>query len=174
MPKLDCNKIAPKLYQGAYPVVPIAPLGFQVLVLCAKELQYRPDELGLLTLKCALQDDGSPMTQREWLHAVRMADAIAELISRGNRVLVTCAQGRNRSGLVNALVLYRMTSLSGQQCLYRVRLGRPGSLTNEYFCDALRRLPRHRREHRDAVNGSAEKPRRPAELLWFPAIDHTD
>jgi protein-tyrosine phosphatase len=139
--EIDATRITHKLYQGSYPIQPIRPCGFHVLVLCAKELQQRADEGGLTTVCCPLNDDGSPMTQREWLRAVRMAEYVGTLLLRHARVLVTCAQGRNRSGLVNALVLYRLTSLSGPECIEHIRKLRPGSLTNDDFVDALRTLP---------------------------------
>jgi len=66
---LDITHMAPKLYQGSYPRVPIAPIGFKVLVLCAVELQERAAEAGLLTLHCPLTDTGERMSEQDWAMA---------------------------------------------------------------------------------------------------------
>ena len=110
---LDITHMAPKLYQGSYPRVPIAPVGFKVLVLCAVELQQRPAEPELLTLHCPLTDTGERMSEQEWALTIRVSGKVARHVADGQRTLVSCAQGRNRSGLITALVLYRLTDMNG-------------------------------------------------------------
>lgn len=138
---LDATKLGPKLYQGSYPRDVIRRRGIDVLVLCAEELQHRAEEPGLIVLRCPLRDDGSAFTQREWNRAVRTSDAVVDLLLRRKRVLVTCAQGRNRSGLVSGIVLYRLTTLSGEQIVRYIQDRRPGALTNDDFAAALFSLP---------------------------------
>ena len=164
---LDATRLAPKLYQGSYPWEPIKPRSFDVLVLCAMELQQRPDELGLRTLRCPLNDDGTPMTRREWHNAVRTADEVVQLLLRGARVLITCAQGRNRSGLVAGIVLYRTSGLSGAECVRHIQQRRPGALTNEHFVAALSNLPRReRRQLSEPPRHALHRIGAPHEYIW--------
>lgn len=155
---LDASKLGPKLYQGSYPREGIRQHGFDVLVLCAEELQLREAEPGLRVIHCPLND--SPYVQfgqREWNRAWRAAEQVTDLLLRGARVLVTCAQGRNRSGLVSALVLYRITAMNGVECVHHIRQLRADALTNHQFVAALRQLPRKTRtepihRHRRALH----------------------
>lgn len=147
---LDATKLAPKLYQGSYPRDAVRRLGFDALVLCAEELQRRTDEPGLITIRCPLRDDGSEFTLRDWNRALGAANQIVDLLLRRRRVLITCAQGRNRSGLVSGITLYRLTDLSGEQVVRHIQKLRPGALTNDDFAAALFALPpKFHREFRD-------------------------
>jgi len=150
---LDVTRLAARLYQGSYPRTPIRPCGFQVLVLCAKELQQRAPEAGLRVLHCPLDDRADVSFSRsEWLRANRVAEEVVDLLGRGARILTTCAEGRNRSGLVNGLVLYRISALNGAECVEHIRQRRAGALTNEQFVEALCRLPyklAHQAPHRE-------------------------
>lgn len=137
---IDATRIAPKLYQGSYPVTALRPM-FDVLVLCAKELQHRSPEPGLTIVHCPLEDDGSPMTRSEWYRAYTTSEVVARYLAGGKRVLVTCAAGRNRSGLVCALTLYRLTALDGEQCIQQIQARRRDALQNDFFVAALRALP---------------------------------
>jgi len=60
---------------------------------------------------------------------------------RGERVLVTCWQGRNRSALVAALALYLLSGADGGGILRHIQGRRPGALTNPVFAHAVRSLP---------------------------------
>lgn len=138
---IDATRISSKLYQGSYPLMPLRPI-FDVVVLCAEELQERSPEPGLTILRCPLNDDGTPMTHAEWRRACAMSEVVAGYVARGRRVLVTCAAGRNRSGLVCALALYRLDArLDGKQCIQKIQARREGALDNEFFVAALRSLP---------------------------------
>src|SRR5690242_18888807 len=107
--QLDATRLGPKLYQGSYPSLPIARRGFRVLVLCASELQKRGEEDGLVTLRCPLFDhSGAALSRRDWVHALRTGQRVAEFVAGGERVLVTCAEGRNRSGLISAIALHEL------------------------------------------------------------------
>lgn len=140
-PMIDATRLWPKLYQGSYPLTPIARAGFHVLVLCAQEAQSRSDEPGLLTLRCPLNDNGDDITRAEWRRAVEMGRRVAALVASGRRTLVTCAAGRNRSGLVCAIALYELSLLSGKQCVEHIRVRRLGALTNDSFVRQLVALP---------------------------------
>jgi protein-tyrosine phosphatase len=73
------------------------------------------------------------------LHAV--ARLGAALVAAGERVLVHCQMGLNRSALVAGLVLV-YSGLSGEDAVTRLQDRRPGALYNEAFCEYLRQQPR--------------------------------
>lgn len=145
---IDANRIAPGLYQGAYPPEgdAVRRAGFDVLVLCAVELQRPADRFaGVKVLHVPLDDSGRRMTGDEWSRANGAALAVSKLLDGGARVLVTCAAGRNRSGLVSALTLYLRTTASAAACVSRVQAARQApsgpALSNRDFVAALTRLP---------------------------------
>jgi hypothetical protein len=72
------------------------------------------------------------------LHAV--ARLGAALVQTGERVLVHCQMGLNRSALVAGLVLV-YSGLSGAEAVARLQTRRPGALYNDAFASYLRELP---------------------------------
>ncbi len=91
---------------GAPPPGPMVSQHFNCLVLCANE--YQLDETffpGVEVLHAPMNDDGTPMSNTERQIAVATAGKVINRLSRGQRVLVTCRQGRNRSGLVACLAM---------------------------------------------------------------------
>ncbi len=79
-----------------------------------------------------INDEELPDLDR--LHAV--AKLAAELVRRGDRVLVHCGLGMNRSALMVALVL-RYLGMDAQAAVERCRQRRPGALFNQTFADYL-------------------------------------
>ena len=73
------------------------------------------------------------------------AEIVARRVRSGERVLVTCAMGRNRSGLVSALALHFLTGISGAEAARLVKARRHNALTNRYFMAALFKVPAARR-----------------------------
>lgn len=76
---------------------------------------------------------------------VRMLTAIEQAacsyIDQGGVVVTMCAQGRNRSGLVSALIAARILGLTGTNAMEHVRARVPEALSNEDFAawlDAMR------------------------------------
>lgn len=69
-----------------------------------------------------------------------LAFDLAQGIRYGWAVLVQCRAGRNRSGLLAALVVREMTGCSGSEALEHVQRARPNALANEHFCAYLRSL----------------------------------
>jgi protein-tyrosine phosphatase len=117
-------------------------------VLCAGEIQ--PPDVhfpGVEVLRARLDDSGPPPTQKECLEAAKAGLAVAEALNRDQRVLVTCAQGRNRSALVAGLALHERYGMSGAQAVHHLRMARSAVpvLTNPHFVCALFRLPRQDR-----------------------------
>jgi protein-tyrosine phosphatase len=120
---------------------------FDAIVFCAVEAQPTPDECAklkpLVEVILAPNDDtGRPPTREELATALRTSEIVADRVRRGKHVLVTCMQGRNRSGLVVALALHRLMGWPGRQCVSHVRARRKDALTNRYFVIALETLAR--------------------------------
>ena len=80
------------------------------------------------------------MTDIDWTKAVNTAQRVARRVRRGRGVLVTCAQGRNRSGLVSCITLHLLTGMRGAEAVAHVKRMR-GRLacTNPQFNLLVRR-----------------------------------
>mgnify|MGYP001618010290 CR=1 FL=1 len=70
-----------------------------------------------------------------------LADELAAGIPLGERTLVHCYGGKNRSGLMSALIVRAHYRISGGLALRAVREGRPRAVANETFADYLEKLP---------------------------------
>jgi len=146
--QIDASEIAPGLYQGSEPPRghALRHCGFDTLVLAAEEIQPGSvDFPGVTVVHAPNNDDGSPITKGQWQTAVQAAELVARRVRGGERVLVTCAAGRNRSGLVSALALHMLTGISGAEAARIVKARRPNALTNRWFMAALFRVPAARR-----------------------------
>lgn len=115
------------LAQGSAPP-PGIPLPFDVIVLAAME--YQPDLPGYEVIRVPL-DDGPPpdSATRGLIRAA--AREIAARVRAGKRVLVTCWQGRNRSGVLAGLALVEL-GFPRSLAVSRIRRLRNG-LTNAHF-----------------------------------------
>lgn len=130
------------LWQGPAPM-PGDTIRQHVVVLCAQE--YQPTRLlvspGSVVpeLVHAPFDDGS-IDKGLIGQAKRAALTVAHRAAMGKKVLVTCMQGRNRSGLVTALALRLMYNLDGSTAASLVRSRRAHTLTNDEFLQYLQKL----------------------------------
>jgi protein-tyrosine phosphatase len=120
----------------------------RVLVLCAEEVQPRGANFpGVHVIHAGFDDDYS-LSEEERTIAVRAAREVARHVRSGDKVLVTCQQGRNRSGLVAALAVHLLTGMSGKDAARFVQKRRRTidgpALSNDYFVDLLSRLPGRR------------------------------
>lgn len=116
---------------------PIVSKYADVLVLCATELQPHPAGYhGVKVIGAPLRDDGTPITREEIHTAKRAARSVRKYLDTGHVVLVTCAMGLNRSGLVSAMAL--MLPPASDYALY---LGKatPSCLTSDQAIRAVRR-----------------------------------
>ena len=86
-------------------------------------------------------DDG-PVPDRETLAA--LVEAACVFIEHGGRVVTMCAQGRNRSGLVSALIVCGVRRVGGAEAVRHVRRKIPEALSNEEFVEWLTRFRRRR------------------------------
>lgn len=170
MDSLDAHEIAPGLWQGSRPPPGnfLRNHGFRALVLCAMEHQPQGAAYPGIQVFHAPMDDGwvAPGDIRyaqtrfarsaprdaspSVLHALRAAHHVAGRVSQGIKTLVTCNEGRNRSGLVNAIALTFLTKLDGKTCMAQVQNRRrdpkgklhPYALTNSNFQRLLQAIPR--------------------------------
>lgn len=149
-PTLDAHEIAHDLWQGGKPPygTSVAESGFRILVLTAREFQpesvYFPD----IKVIHAPNDDhpkfGS-LTKEKLRGAVGAARQVTDAIKNGQKVLVTCAAGLNRSGLVSGIVLHMLYGWPGEKCVQVVRekrgpVGDMLPLCNEEFVQVLKNL----------------------------------
>jgi len=139
---IEANRIGPRLYQGSKPPFGrnLQRAGFDILALCALEHQPRARAFpGIEVLHVPLDDADHPPSELEWRLALGAAKHIALGVRAGRRALVTCMQGRNRSGLVTALSLHFLTGQPGRVCTSYVQQARTAApaLTNDFFVGAL-------------------------------------
>jgi len=138
---VDASKLMDLLWIGGVPpdADSVREAGMDVLVLCAVEIQPPDVALkGLSTIRCPMVDDGT-INSEQWRQAAQCARDVAGLVRQGYRVLVTCRQGRNRSGLVCGIALHLLTGHPGWECVEYIRARRPLALTNEAFAGAMER-----------------------------------
>lgn len=145
MNNLDIDQIAQNLYQGSNPPhgTALADAGFDVLVLCACERQYAPENYpGLKRVIYAPMDDTDVVPKAM---ARSAAQKVVRELRAGSKVLVVCNMGLNRSGLVNALALHYLTGQSGASAMQTVQSRRQSALFNPAFALYLYHLmPRER------------------------------
>lgn len=78
---------------------------------------------------------------REGDYLLTLASTLADLIDMGGCVLTMCNAGRNRSGLLSALIVRELSGIPGAAAMDVVREHRPNALANPYFEAFLRGLP---------------------------------
>jgi hypothetical protein len=148
----DCDKIVDGLYVGSVPQPKDVSGRFDILVFCAMEVQPSAD-LGyhVKTIVRVHLDDADPISHDDLEAADQAAKIVAHQVGRGQRVLVTCAMGVNRSCFVAGLALHYLTGKAGWYCIEKIRATRhPASgrkpLQNGAFVRVLESLkPRPRR-----------------------------
>jgi hypothetical protein len=143
---MDASEIAPGLWQGSFDVLADRPAlaaaipRLTTIVFCARELQPRPlDRAHAVEAVACPLDDARPTIQELEL-AARTARKVARRVGSGEAVLVTCRQGRNRSGLVVAMALHVLYGWGGRRAVKRVQDKRANALSNPYFTAALATL----------------------------------
>lgn len=147
--KIDAHRVGPKLWIGSAPCEFAARdhdtlRHFDAVVLCAEEVQEL--RLPVQVLHVPL-DDARPSPEEVRL-AVQGGKTVHELRRRGRRVLVTCAQGVNRSSLVAAIALMH-GGMGAREAIGRIRANRRPPigmtpLSNPHFEQLLHHLDRRR------------------------------
>lgn len=139
--RIDASNVATRLWVGSRPPFDRDLPDFDLLVLCAQELQ--PSELAFhgRVLRCPIPD--GVLDHQELTQAVLTAKEVGDALVAGQRVLVTCSMGLNRSALVAALALARATKMTADAIIGQVRQRRsPQALFNTHFQDVIKRLVR--------------------------------
>jgi hypothetical protein len=163
----QAQELHPGLWQGSWPSPGswLGLKGFSTLVLCAEEYQppfTAPLEVaGLPGMRAstpwpgvevvyAPNDDhfSIPPSRDVLRQSIRAARIVADRLNEGRKVLITCWQGRNRSGLVSALSLHFYLGITGAEATRIVQTRRNRGLRNPVFIDLLSRVGRvdHPRE----------------------------
>jgi len=131
--------VIPKfLAQGSVPLDYDLRDRFDSVVLCAEEFQDVPLP-GVEVIHAPFDDGGRAPTPAEAQIAWKAAKRVAKRVNANKRVLVTCAMGLNRSGLVVGFVLI-MLGFSADQAIDIIRMARPKALFNEHFVKLLKRV----------------------------------
>lgn len=134
----DAHRVWTRLWQGSMPRGDaLYQGGFDVVVLCAQEHQPRPHHYPGLQVVYAPMDDIEGA--RESAPSIALSANVARVLARyhrdGKRILVTCAQGRNRSGLTSAFTLQAL-GYPPVCSVELVRAARRNALTNRTFLRA--------------------------------------
>lgn len=135
---LDASAVARRLWVGGAPPLDRDLPDFDVLFLCASEIQPPAVAFSRELVRVPLRDD--VLTPYELKRAIIGGTQVAEALRRGQRVLVTCHQGRNRSALVAGLGIGLVTRMTTPQIVRLMRERRhPAALGNAHFVDVLQR-----------------------------------
>ena len=121
------SEVYPNLFVGAKPPEGslLRSLGFSLLVLAADEHQPRASQFpGVRVLRPRMLDDGTETPQDVIRKACPFAREVANAVRSGQKVLVTCQWGYNRSGITAALAM-RKLGMSADAALKRLRSSRP-------------------------------------------------
>ena len=134
--RIDADRIATRLYQGGRP--PLGPVlrdrGFNMVVLSAQE--YQPSAHlfdGVTVIRAPLDDHMHPLTWDEISLLCHASEAVAKGLEQGQKVLVTCWSGLNRSGLISALSLIKAAGISPQEAVQQIQSKRSWALSNSSF-----------------------------------------
>jgi hypothetical protein len=117
---------------------------FDVIVLCAEEHQGPRVKApaGKYLFRLPLDDD--PYVQLPTdvgKVVVDVASAVGTYLLNGHRVVTTCHQGLNRSGLTTAIILMKYYRMSAQEAAKLIRSRRDrDALCNPMFVQFLERL----------------------------------
>ncbi len=137
------TRLHDRVWQGRDPAEYAAdvPENFELVVLCAQELQHDCRIFGVPCVRVPLDDDpNDPRFWLTWQRAVRGASEALDRLGRG-RALVCCHMGLNRSALVASLMLYGMVRAPGREIVAHVRRRRRGAFGNPLFRAAVEQLP---------------------------------
>jgi protein-tyrosine phosphatase len=128
---VDASRVADKLYIGSYnPDDELyRKIGFQHVVRVAKELPKSDFYL----------DDG-PLDAYNLAQAFMAAENVSAALRAGQRTIVTCHLGMNRSALVAGMAMKRVYGMPGPDVVSQIRFCRSkDALGNPAFADYLTR-----------------------------------
>lgn len=140
---MDASNVSTRLWVGGKPPLDRDLPEFDVLVLCAQEIQPQYVAFHGKTIRCPLPD--SALDHQELTRAVLAAKEVGDALLQNKRVLVTCSMGLNRSALVAGLALARAKRMGADDIIALMRQKRsPNALLNPHFQQIIRKLVRRR------------------------------
>jgi hypothetical protein len=114
---------------------------FDVLVLCAREIQ--PEQIAFhgYVIRCPIPDDA--LSSSEVRLVMGTARLVADSLIARRQILVTCSKGMNRSALVASFALAHVTRLDADSLIRIMRARRhPSALYNPHFQALLHQFVR--------------------------------
>lgn len=131
-----------KLYQSSTTINDVqAPKKIEALGIKCVVNMYLTSDIRLMGNVHYMQlpiADGKRLLESDKVKINSLVDRIVdEFINAGMPCLVHCYGGRNRSALVNALVVRRLLNLNGKEAVEYIRSKRKGSLSNQVFVQYL-------------------------------------
>lgn len=138
---IDASRITGDLYQGSAPPIgdELAKAGFDTVVLTA--VDYQPPSAffpGIEVIRLPMADVPVRLSREQLRSISELARIIRLRLARGNRVLVTCRAGLNRSGLVVATLLAQEADMKPVDAIRLVRARRSAlALNNPAFVRAV-------------------------------------
>jgi protein-tyrosine phosphatase len=134
------SEILPRLFIGSKPT-PGRHADVDVIVLAALEYQPAADQFPGVEVHHVPLDDAPnrPLRDDEITAATQAGSRVARRLRAGRRVLVTCAMGLNRSGLIAALAMHEVYAMGADEIITRIRNARGAwALSNPHFEKLLR------------------------------------
>ncbi len=133
------------LWQGSVVDALADSIGFDVVCTCSPETEAVTSLRVFLLHLLFPFADAEELPDMEVAH--RVARLLAEDVALGRRVLVHCTAGKNRSGLIVALVLFHLGVAAGPALVDYVRARNPAAFTppgdgGPFFARFLAALPR--------------------------------
>lgn len=121
------TRVTMNLYQGALACEPTREAArrgeFALVVNCAGDVETPSLPAGVETIHIRLRDNKDPMPLQQRLQLQVVIRHIQAVLARGQKVLVACAMGLNRSSLVVGATL-RTLGASGDQAVALIRKAR--------------------------------------------------
>lgn len=141
---LNASNVARRLWVGGKPPFDRDLPQFDMVVLCAEELQPLTLAFHGAVYRCPLPD--ARLGEVELERALAGGRKVGQALTQGATVLVTCHRGWNRSALVAGLGLGLVTKMSADAIVSLLRARRsPDALGNPHFVEILRRYVPGRR-----------------------------
>lgn len=139
---IDAHEMAPNLWQGSVPPrgSQLADEGFNVLVLCAIEYQPESEDFENVRIIRAPFNDCESLSLKDNFIIANAVNEIAKLLLQGNKILVTCFAGLNRSGLITAMVMNKALNIPGKECIRTIQSKRYLALSNKSFARVVNEL----------------------------------
>ena len=125
--KATASPVTKTLWMGGHPPVGagLAEYGIDALVLAAKEFQPAAELFpDILVHHAPMDDTYAGMPHGDADRAVQAALQTAKWLKEGKRVLSTCWQGRNRSGVIAALALMLHEKKTPEEAISLIRASR--------------------------------------------------